>query len=88
MTSVVLSLSAAAGLTLSKPETGSSADAAGEVLMFDFGSGGTESGYTGVSASESYSSDKGYGFNIPSNMSDVSAAGSGALSDAVQVQKH
>ncbi|MCD7891960.1 MAG: hypothetical protein LUG26_09600 [Ruminococcus sp.] len=37
MTSVVLSLSTAAGLTISNPETGSSADAAGEVLMFDFG---------------------------------------------------
>ena len=30
---------------------------------FDFGSNGVEEGYIGVSASDAYNSDKGYGFN-------------------------
>lgn len=55
---------------------------------FDFGSGGTQSGYIGVSATDGYSSSKGYGFNTPSNMANVSASGSGALSDAVQFKTH
>lgn len=55
---------------------------------FDFGSGGVQSGYTGVSASDAYSSSKGYGFNTPSNMANVSASGSGVLSDAVQFKAY
>ncbi|OPZ91749.1 MAG: putative esterase YxiM precursor [Firmicutes bacterium ADurb.Bin419] len=51
---------------------------------FDFGSGSVESGYTGVSASTAYSKTLGYGFNTPANMKNVSASGSGLLSDAVQ----
>lgn len=53
-------------------------------LKFDFGSGSVESGYIGVSASESYSQTKGYGFNTPENMLNVTASGTGVASDAVQ----
>lgn len=84
MTSLALAFGAFAGISLSKPVNVMEAEAASTVWKFDFGSGGTESGYTGVSATEAYSSSKGYGFNTPANMSDVTAAGSGALSDAVQ----
>ena len=58
--------------------------AAQSEYSFDFGANGTQSGFIGVSASESYDSSKGYGFNTPSNMADVAASGSGELSDAVQ----
>lgn len=51
---------------------------------FDFGGSGTQSGYTGVSASDAYSASKGYGFNTPANVANVPASGSGALNDAVQ----
>jgi lysophospholipase L1-like esterase len=53
-------------------------------FKFDFGNGGTESGYIGVNASDKYSETKGYGFNTPENMLNVPAAGTGAASDAVQ----
>lgn len=53
-------------------------------LKYDFGSGSVESGYIGVSASESYNQAKGYGFNTPENMRNVAASGTGAASDAVQ----
>lgn len=59
------------------------ADAA-TTMKFDFGNGGSVSGYTQVTASTAYSSQTGYGFNTPANMKNVSAAGSGVLSDAVQ----
>ncbi|MBQ8928003.1 MAG: RICIN domain-containing protein [Oscillospiraceae bacterium] len=49
---------------------------------FDLGGSGAASGYTGVSASDGYSSSKGYGFS--GSVSNVAAGGSGALSDAVQ----
>ncbi|WP_010243523.1 dockerin type I domain-containing protein [Acetivibrio cellulolyticus] len=55
---------------------------------FDFGGGSVESGYTGVSASTAYNKTLGYGFNTPSNMKNVTASGSGALSDAVQFVKY
>ena len=85
LTSAALSLTAAAGLSLSKQQNIiKNADAASSIMKFDFGNGGIEKGYTGVSASDAYSSSKGYGFNDPSNMANVSASGSGALSDAVQ----
>jgi lysophospholipase L1-like esterase len=51
---------------------------------FDFGAGGTASGCTGVSASTSYSAALGYGFADTTGVKNVSAAGSDALSDAVQ----
>ena len=51
---------------------------------FDFGAGGVAGGYTGVSASDGYNSGRGYGFASTGNMANVSASGSGALSDAVQ----
>ncbi len=51
---------------------------------FDFGGSGTASGYTGISASTAYSSSTGYGFADTSSVKDVTASGTGALSDAVQ----
>lgn len=63
---------------------GISADAASSYWKFDFGANGTASGYTGVTASTSYSSSTGYGFSSNCTVTNVSAAGSGALSDAVQ----
>jgi lysophospholipase L1-like esterase len=51
---------------------------------FDFGSLGVEQGYTGVSASDAYTAAKGYGFNTPQNMANVSASGTGVGKDAVQ----
>lgn len=52
--------------------------------MFDFGNNGVQSGYIGVSAQDAYNSYIGYGFNNTANMANVSAAGQGELSDAVQ----
>ncbi len=60
------------------------AAAARETWKFDFGGAGTAEGYTGVSASVSYSTELGYGFSPGTAVSDVSASGSGALSDAVR----
>ncbi|MDO5558008.1 MAG: GDSL-type esterase/lipase family protein [Oscillospiraceae bacterium] len=51
---------------------------------FDFGNGGTQGGYTGVSASMGYDASRGYGFSNTSWVADKAASGSGALSDAVQ----
>lgn len=51
---------------------------------FDFGGIGTASGYTGVSASDGYSSAKGYGFENTDAVENVKASGTGALSDAVR----
>lgn len=51
---------------------------------FDFGNGGVEPGYIGVSASDTYSSTKGYGFNTPIHMKNVTGSGTGVASDAVQ----
>lgn len=53
-------------------------------MKFDFGNGGSVSGYTQVKAETAYNSYLGYGFNTPSQMKNVSASGSGILSDAVQ----
>lgn len=60
------------------------ASAAEIYWKFDFGNGGVANGYTGVSASTGYDAGKGYGFSSGTSVSDVSASGSGALSDAVQ----
>ncbi len=51
---------------------------------FDFGNGAVQAGYTGVRAEDVYSAARGYGFNTPANMRNVSASGSGVGSDAVQ----
>lgn len=58
--------------------------AAGSTMKFDFGNGGSVSGYTQVKAETAYSRNTGYGFHTPSQMKNVSASGSGILSDAVQ----
>lgn len=58
--------------------------AAGTNFHFDFGGGGTASGYTGVSATTGYNKSTGYGFANTGNVKNVSASGGGALSDAVQ----
>lgn len=63
---------------------GQVAQAAANEYKFDFGAGVVENGYTGVSATEAYNSAKGYGFNTPANMRNVSASGTGVASDAVQ----
>jgi lysophospholipase L1-like esterase/fibronectin type 3 domain-containing protein len=54
------------------------------VYKFDFGGGSVQSGYTKVSATLAYSSSRGYGFNTPSNMVNVSSSGTGINTDAVQ----
>ncbi len=65
------------------PEMGSlTAEAATANWKFDLGGSGTASGFTGVSASTGYNASNGYGFS--GSVSDVSAGGSGALSDAVR----
>ncbi len=74
----------AAGDTLPSLLETTEAAAATTNYNFDFGGSGTASGYTGVSASTGYSSSTGYGFANTSGVKDVTAAGSGALSDAVQ----
>ncbi|MCR5805351.1 MAG: DUF4214 domain-containing protein [Clostridia bacterium] len=51
---------------------------------FDLGGGGTASGYTGVSATEGYDKNKGYGFGQLNLVENVKAKGTGALSDAVR----
>ncbi|WP_315795493.1 GDSL-type esterase/lipase family protein [Paenibacillus sp. BIC5C1] len=63
---------------------GQVAQAAANEYKFDFGAGAVENGYTGVSATEAYTSAKGYGFNTPANMRNVTASGTGVASDAVQ----
>ncbi len=63
------------------------AEAASDHYKFDFGAGAVANGYTGVSASTAYTAARGYGFNTPGNMKNVSASGSGVASDAVQFLK-
>lgn len=84
ITSLALSVSVFTGLGSSKPEKTITANAASTYYKFDFGNGGVASGYTGVSASTGYDAGRGYGFSAGTNVADVSASGSGALSDAVQ----
>lgn len=59
-------------------------NAATNEYKFDFGDGSIQSGYIGVNASTAYSTLRGYGFNTPQNIRNVSASGSGVASDAVQ----
>lgn len=84
LTSLALSVTAFSGLGFSGALKDSGAEAASANWKFDFGGKGAASGYTGVSASEGYNSGKGYGFAQTGSVKDVDAAGSGALSDAVQ----
>ncbi len=79
-----LALTTAAALAQGFPGGALSASAASTEWKFDFGGGGVQSGYTGVSASDGYNSSRGYGFSSGTNAANVGASGSGALSDAVQ----
>lgn len=72
-------LCGAPGLGIATPAHASTGE-----YKFDFGGGTVETGYTGVSASLSYDSARGYGFRTPENMRNVSASGTGVASDAVQ----
>ena len=83
-TSLAMSLTVFSGLGVSETTKTINAGAASTEYRFDFGSGGTASGFTGVSATDGYNASKGYGFAQTNNMSNVGASGSGALSDAVQ----
>ncbi|MCM1226295.1 MAG: GDSL-type esterase/lipase family protein [Clostridium sp.] len=76
--SAAMALSCIAGTTL-----GQGVSAAQTDWKFDFGAN-AQSGYTSVSASQGYNTSNGYGFRNTSGVKDVSAPGSGALSDAVQ----
>ncbi len=84
ITSLALAFAAFTGIGASTPERNSGVSAASANWKFDFGSGGTASGFTGVSASDGYDAGKGYGFAQTANMANVSAAGKNELSDAVQ----
>jgi lysophospholipase L1-like esterase len=53
------------------------------VYKFNFG-GAVVPGYTSVHAADKYDPGKGYGFNTPEDMSDVTASGTGVGSSAVQ----
>ncbi len=81
---MITSLAMTAALVQAMPVTIPEASAASANWKFDFGNGGVASGYTGVSASTGYDASRGYGFSSGTAVKDVSAAGSGALSDAVQ----
>ena len=56
---------------------------AATVMKYDLGAN-AQSGWTGVSASQGYDKNKGYGFSSGSNVKNVSASGKDELSDAVQ----
>jgi lysophospholipase L1-like esterase len=81
--SLALSLTAFAGVGKAVPDNSMKAQAASS-WRFDLGGNGAASGFTGVSASDGYNASRGYGFAQTNNVANVSAAGSGALSDAVQ----
>ena len=85
--SAAMALTAFGGMDLRSPEKALNAEAAAASWKFDLGGKGAASGYTGVSATDGYSASKGYGFAQTGNVSNVSASGSGALSDAVQFNK-
>ncbi|MCR5541709.1 MAG: RICIN domain-containing protein [Ruminococcus sp.] len=79
VTSAMMALSAFSGLSAN---TALKASAATTNWKFDLGGNGAASGYTGVSAYDGYNSSRGYGFS--GSVSNVSAGGSGAYSDAVK----
>jgi lysophospholipase L1-like esterase len=75
----MMALSAFSGFSAN---TALKASAATTNWKFDLGGSGAASGYTGVSAYDGYNSSRGYGFS--GSVSNVSAGGYGALSDAVK----
>ena len=79
VTSAMMALSAFSGFSAN---TALKASAATTNWKFDLGGSGSASGYTGVSAYDGYNSSRGYGFS--GSVSNVSAGGYGALSDAVK----
>lgn len=85
--SAAMALTVFGGVKSLSPESVLRTEAAGTSWKFDLGGKGAASGYTGVSATDGYSSGRGYGFAQTGNVSNVSASGSGALSDAVQFNK-
>lgn len=84
LTAAVTSIAAAVSCMAALPSAPPAVSAANTYWKFDFGGGGTASGYTGVSASDGYNASRGYGFSSGTSVANVSASGSGALSDAVQ----
>lgn len=84
LTAALSALAVPAVLAGLLPSAALRASAASANWKFDFGSGGVENGYTGVSASTGYDAGRGYGFSSGTSVSDVGASGRGALSDAVQ----
>lgn len=82
ITSEAAALTMAAAMLPALPQQ--TASAANTYWKFDFGGGGVASGYTGVSAADGYNAARGYGFSSGTSVTNVAAAGSGALSDAVQ----
>lgn len=79
----LVSLSMAVSAVLGAvPGTESKVSAAQGNWKFDLGGSGAASGFTGVSAAESYNASKGYGFS--GSVSNVSGGGSGANADAVK----
>lgn len=82
--SMALALTAFSGIGGRYPATVLETEAANANWKFDLGGNGAAQGFTGVSASDGYNAGKGYGFAQTGNVANVAAAGSGALSDAVQ----
>lgn len=81
----VTALAMACSITTALPEQTSTISAEAATTNYSFDLGATaQSGFTSVSASTAYSSSLGYGFRNTAGVKDVAAAGSGALSDAVQ----
>ena len=84
LTAAAASLAVTVSLAALLPTGALTASAASDYWKFDFGAGGVEGGYTGVSASDGYNAGRGYGFSNGTNVSNVGASGRGALSDAVR----
>jgi len=84
ITAMTMILGVSSGVISEKTHISAKAAPTATDWHFDFGGGGTASGYTGVSASSGYQASLGYGFANASGVKNVSAAGGGALSDAVQ----
>ena len=88
ITSAAVSLSTFAGMGAVLSNTAMTAGAASANWKFDFGGNGAAGGYTGVSASDGYNASRGYGFAQTGNVTNVSAGGSGAGSDAVKFNNY
>ncbi|MBR5723070.1 MAG: GDSL family lipase, partial [Oscillospiraceae bacterium] len=84
LTAAAASFTVTAALAALMPAGTLTASAASDYWKFDFGGGGVEGGYTGVSASDGYNAGRGYGFSNGTNVTNVGASGGGALSDAVR----